>query len=147
MQAIGPLHLAVAKVEIGGVLTTIAVLNPMATVDPGGHETWKAQIEALKSFIPEVDGPLVIAGDLNTTRYRPEFQELLDAGLVDLIDSLGQAWKPSFSLKSVFPLGAARPHRPARSRPRQRRRPLAAGPQPEGPRQRSPAVRHLPGSA
>lgn len=105
MRRIGPLNLAVAKIDIGGVLTTIAVLNPMATVDPGGHETWKAQIEALKSFIPEVQGPLVIAGDLNSTRFRPEFQELLDAGLIDLIDSLGQAWKPSFSLKSVFPLG------------------------------------------
>ncbi len=77
----------------------------MATVDAGGHQTWKAQIEALKSYIPEVKGPLVIAGDLNSTRFRPEFLELLDAGLIDLIDSLGQAWKPSFSLKSVSSLG------------------------------------------
>jgi endonuclease/exonuclease/phosphatase (EEP) superfamily protein YafD len=105
MRRIGPLNLAVARLDIGGVLTTVAVLNPMATVDPGGYETWKAQIEALKSFIPEVEGPLVIAGDLNSTRFRPEFQELLDAGLIDLIDSLGQAWKPSFSLKSVSPIG------------------------------------------
>jgi endonuclease/exonuclease/phosphatase (EEP) superfamily protein YafD len=107
MRRIGPLNLAVAKLDIGGVVTTVAVLNPMATVDPGGHETWKAQIEALKAFIPEVEGPLVIAGDLNSTRFRPEFQELLDAGLTDLIDSLGEAWRPSFSLKSVFPLGGA----------------------------------------
>ena len=105
MRRIGPLNLAVADVQIGGVLTTIAVLNPMATVDTGGHEKWKAQIEALKSFIPDVTGPLVIAGDLNSTRFRPEFLDLLDAGLIDLIDSLGQAWKPSFSLKSVSPLG------------------------------------------
>ena len=66
MRRIGPLNLAIAKVDIGGVLTTVAVLNPMAAVDPGGIETWKAQIEALKTFIPEVDGPLVVAGDLNT---------------------------------------------------------------------------------
>ena len=51
-------------------------------------------------------GPLVIAGDLNTTRYRPEFEELLEAGLLDGIDSLGKGWKPSFSLKSVWPLGS-----------------------------------------
>ena len=78
----------------------------MAAVDPGGQETWKAQIEALKTFIPEVDGPLVVAGDLNMTRARPEFEELLELGMVDCIDSLGQAWKPSFSLRSVSPLGA-----------------------------------------
>ena len=106
MVEIGPLNLAVAKVDVGGVVTTIGTLNPEATVDPDGYEIWKSQIEALKSFIPEVQGPLVIAGDLNTTRFRPEFQELLDTGLTDCIDSLGQAWKPSFSLRSVTPLGA-----------------------------------------
>ena len=105
MRTLGPLKLAVAEVDIDGVTTTITALNPMATFDPDGQEIWKQQIEALKTFIPTVRGPLVVAGDLNTTRYRPEFEELLDAGLTDGIDSLGQAWKPSFSLKSVWPLG------------------------------------------
>ena len=106
MVELSALNLAVAKVDVGGVVTTIATLNPEARFDPDGYEIWKKQIEALKSFIPEVQGPLVIAGDLNTTRFRPEFQELLDTGLADVIDSLGQAWKPSFSLRSVSPLGA-----------------------------------------
>ena len=106
MRHIGPLDLAVAVIDVGGVATTIVTLNPQATFDPGGHETWKRQIDALTSFVPTVDGPLVVAGDLNTTRFRPEFQDLLDAGLTDCIDSLGQAWKPSFSLRSVWPLGA-----------------------------------------
>ena len=106
MRTIGLLQLAIAVVDIDGVMTTIVALNPMAAFDPHGQETWKQQIEALKTFIPTVSGPLVVAGDLNTTRYRPEFEELLEAGLTDGIDSLGQAWKPSFSLKSVWPLGA-----------------------------------------
>ena len=105
MRIIGALRLAIAEVDIDGIATTIATLNPMATFDPDGQEIWKQQIEALKTFIPTVSGPLVVAGDLNTTRYRPEFEELLDTGLLDGIDSLGQAWKPSFSLKSVWPLG------------------------------------------
>jgi endonuclease/exonuclease/phosphatase (EEP) superfamily protein YafD len=105
MRTLGPLKLAVAEVDIDEITTTITTLNPMATFDPDGQEIWKQQLEALKSFIPTVPGPLVVAGDLNTTRYRPEFEELLDTGLVDGIDSLGQAWKPSFSLKSVWPLG------------------------------------------
>ena len=105
IRTLGPLTLAVAEVDIDAVTTTITALNPMATFDPDGQEIWKQQIEALKTFIPTVAGPLVVAGDLNTTRYRPEFEELLNAGLTDGIDSLGQAWKPSFSLKSVWPLG------------------------------------------
>lgn len=106
MRTVGALSLAVAEIDVDGTLATVAALNPKATLDPGGHETWKAQIEALKSFVPTVTGPLVVAGDLNTTRFRPEFEELLRFGLADAIDSLGQAWKPSFSLKSVWPLGA-----------------------------------------
>lgn len=101
----GRLRLPVAEVEIGGILTTIAALNPRSTFDQEGQEIWKDQIDELKSYIPTVSGPLVVAGDLNTTGFRPEFQELLKVGLDDAIDSLGQAWKPSFSLKSVWPLG------------------------------------------
>jgi endonuclease/exonuclease/phosphatase (EEP) superfamily protein YafD len=106
VRTIGALRLVIAEVDIDELTTTIAALNPMATFDPDGQEIWKQQIEALKTFIPTVSGPLVVAGDLNTTRYRPEFEELLDTGLMDGIDSLGQAWKPSFSLKSVWPLGS-----------------------------------------
>ena len=106
IRVIGALKLAVAEVDVDGLMATVAALNPMATFDPGGHDTWKDQIEALQEWVPTVTGPLVVAGDLNTTRYRPEFEDLLKSGLNDAIDSLGQAWKPSFSLKSVWPLGA-----------------------------------------
>lgn len=106
MVSIGPLNLAVAEVDVDGVTAMIAALNPMTAFDPDGHSTWKEQMEALKGFIPSIDCALVVAGDLNTTRYRPEFKELLELGLRDSLDSLGEAWRPSFSLKSVWPLGA-----------------------------------------
>jgi endonuclease/exonuclease/phosphatase (EEP) superfamily protein YafD len=98
MTTIGPLRLAIADIEVEGISTLVVALNPMATVDPGGHETWKEQIEGLKEFVPTLTGPVVIAGDLNTTRYRPEFQELLALGLKDAIDTLGMGLKPSFKL-------------------------------------------------
>jgi endonuclease/exonuclease/phosphatase (EEP) superfamily protein YafD len=98
MTTIGPLRLAVLDVDVDGISTLVVALNPMATVDPGGHETWKEQIEALKEFVPTLEGPVVIAGDLNTTRYRPEFEELLELGLRDAIDSLGKGLNPSFKL-------------------------------------------------
>jgi endonuclease/exonuclease/phosphatase (EEP) superfamily protein YafD len=102
----GPLRLAVAVVEVGGIATTVTGLNPRATFDSQGQEIWKEQIDELMLYIPTVDGPLVVAGDLNSTKFRPEFEALLDVGLDDAIDSLGQAWKPSFSLRSLGSLGA-----------------------------------------
>jgi endonuclease/exonuclease/phosphatase (EEP) superfamily protein YafD len=101
----GPLRLAVAEVDIGGTQTTIAGLNPRSAFDSDGQQIWKDQIEELKRYVPTVAGPLVVAGDLNSTEFRPEFEALLEVGLDDAIDSLAQAWKPSFSLKSVWPLG------------------------------------------
>jgi endonuclease/exonuclease/phosphatase (EEP) superfamily protein YafD len=106
VRSMGPLRLAVAEVEIAGMPTTIAALNPRSTFDDDGQEIWKAQIDELKRYVPTVGGPLVVAGDLNSTEFRPEFDELLEIGLDDAIDALAQSWKPSFSLKSVWPLGA-----------------------------------------
>ena len=100
MMTIGPLRLAIADVDVEGLSVLVVGLNPMATVDPGGHETWKEQIEALKEFAPTIIGPLIIAGDLNTTRYRPEFEELLELGLHDAIDALGKGLDPSFKLSA-----------------------------------------------
>jgi endonuclease/exonuclease/phosphatase (EEP) superfamily protein YafD len=98
MTSIGPLKLAIADIDVGGVSTLVVALNPMAAVDPGGHETWKEQIEALRELIPTLSGPVIIAGDLNSTRYRPEFEELLELGLTDAFDSLGKGLDASFKL-------------------------------------------------
>jgi endonuclease/exonuclease/phosphatase (EEP) superfamily protein YafD len=106
IEKVGPLTLACAEVCVDGITVTVATLNPMATLDPDGHTIWKEQIDALGQFLPTIRGPLVVAGDLNMTSYRPEFKALLHLGLSDAIDSLGKALKPSFSLKSVWPLGA-----------------------------------------
>ena len=105
METIGPLRVAIADIDVEGVATLVVALNPMATVDPGGHETWKEQIEALKNLVPSLSGPLIIAGDLNSTRYRPEFEELLELGLRDAFDMLGKGLDPSFKLGADGALG------------------------------------------
>jgi endonuclease/exonuclease/phosphatase (EEP) superfamily protein YafD len=105
MASVGPLKLAIADIDVGGVSTLVVALNPVATVDPGGHETWKEQIEVLRELVPTLSGPLIIAGDLNTTRYRPEFEELLELGLKDAFDSLGKGLDSSFKLGADGMLG------------------------------------------
>ena len=140
MADIGPLRLAIGDVDVGGTSTLVIGLNPMATVDPGGHDTWKEQIEALKEFVQTLTGPVIIAGDLNTTRYRPEFEELLELGFSDAIDSLGKGLNPSFKLSSDGVLGQPRCCGPPGSCVGQRRRARDRCAEPRIVRQRSHAV-------
>jgi len=107
VRVIGPLRVAIADIEVGGVATLVVALNPMATVDPNGLETWKQQIAALAELLPTLAGPMVVAGDLNTTRYRPGFEEILALGLHDAIDSLGKGLNPSFKVSASGPLAVA----------------------------------------
>ena len=103
---IGPLRLAIADVDVDGTSTLVVALNPMATMDLDGHVTWKEQIRVLAEFVPTLSGPVVIAGDLNTTRYRPEFEQIMKLGYSDAIDSLGKGLNPSFKLTAGGALGA-----------------------------------------
>ena len=99
------LRCAAAIVQVGARHVTIVGLHAMATVDPNGYRTWGEQIEELTALIPTFDGPLVIAGDLNATGYRPEFRKLLRIGLRDAHDSLGKGLNASFKLSASGPLG------------------------------------------
>ncbi len=106
MDKAGPLTLAIAELSFGETPILIVGINPMALVDPGGHQTWKQQIEALKEFVTELTTPVVVAGDFNTTRFRPQFAELLEIGLFDALDSLGASLRPSFKFSTDGVLGA-----------------------------------------
>ena len=97
---LGRLKLTKAAVDVGGPTLTIVGLNPTAAVDPGGFEEWDQQLDALIRHVPSLRGPFVVAGDLNTTTYRPKVRELLATGLVDAHESLGQGLSSSFKLSA-----------------------------------------------
>lgn len=103
--AVGPLRVVVAEIAMDGTSLIIVALNPMATLDSGGHETWKEQLQALEEFLPTLDGPVVIAGDLNSTRYRPEFEQVMALGYTDAIDALGKGLSASFKIAARSGLG------------------------------------------
>jgi len=102
---VGPLRVVVADIESEGASLLIVALNPMATFDAGGHEAWTEQLQALEDFLPTLDGPVVIAGDLNSTRYRPEFEQIMARGYTDAIDALGKGLSASFKLAARSGLG------------------------------------------
>ena len=107
MNSTGPLNFAHAGVMCGERELQIVGLNPTAVVDKGGYKDWKRQIEALIERVPTLTPPAVIAGDLNTTQFRPEFKRLLKSGLVDAHDSLGKGLSRSFKLAADGVLAAA----------------------------------------
>jgi endonuclease/exonuclease/phosphatase (EEP) superfamily protein YafD len=104
---LGRLKLTQTVVDMGGPTLTILSLNPTAAVDPGGFEEWEQQLDELIRFVPSLHGPFVVAGDLNTTTYRPKVRELLATGLTDSHESLGQGLSSSFKLSADGVLAVA----------------------------------------
>lgn len=107
IRTIGSLRVAIADVDVRGTSTLIIGLNAMATVDPDGLVTWREQMEVLAELVRTLDGPLIVAGDLNATRYRPEMEQIYALGLHDAIDSLGKGLNPSFKFSASGVLGVA----------------------------------------
>ncbi len=106
MVSRGSLTVAQAVVDVGGQSVTIVGLNPMAVVDPDGYDTWAEQLDELIGYVPSLTGPVAVAGDLNTTTYRPKIRSLLRTGLRDAHESLGKGLSTSFKLAADGALAA-----------------------------------------
>jgi endonuclease/exonuclease/phosphatase (EEP) superfamily protein YafD len=98
MVSLGELRAASAVVPCESTALHVLGVIPTAVVEAGGYRAWRRQITALANHVPHVHEPMVVAGDLNTTTFRPGIDELLAAGLVDAHESLGQGLKASFKL-------------------------------------------------
>jgi endonuclease/exonuclease/phosphatase (EEP) superfamily protein YafD len=102
----GPLKLAHVAVACGARELQVVGLNTSAVVDRGGYKLWKLQLRRLIAHVPMLQTPAVLAGDFNTTRFRPEFRSLLRAGLTDAHDALGMGLSTSFKLAATGLLAA-----------------------------------------
>ncbi len=100
IHEVGKLKLTHAVVTCGDTLVQVIGMIQYAIVDPGGFAIWKAQVNELIDHLPTVDVPVLLAGDFNTTRFRPEFKGLLKTGFVDAHDSLGRGLSSSFRLSN-----------------------------------------------
>lgn len=94
------LKLTHAILPCGARNVQVIGIIPNAVVDPGGFPIWKSQIASLIAHVPSLDKPIVLAGDFNTTRFRPEFRALLKVGLIDAHDALGRGLTSSFRLST-----------------------------------------------
>lgn len=98
-----------ASVDIEGRCVMIMGVNLWAAVDPGGAPRWTREIERLVPYLERCREPFVIAGDFNSTAYRPDFRRLMSLGLRDVHDVLGRGLRPSFKLSARGVLSAVGP--------------------------------------
>jgi endonuclease/exonuclease/phosphatase family metal-dependent hydrolase len=62
--------------------------------------------DTLIAALPSLDRPFVLAGDFNTTVFRPDYKRLLEAGFTDAHDALGKGLTTSFKLSAEGALAA-----------------------------------------
>lgn len=98
-----------ATVMVGERPLTIAGLNLWAPADPGGAPRWAREMDVLVPWLRDVPQPFVVAGDFNSTAYRPDFRRLFALGLRDVHEMLGHGLRPSFKLSARGLLSAVGP--------------------------------------
>lgn len=77
-----------------GPMTVFAV-HPDA---PGQmvHDRWARELQRLHDVLAQVSGPVVVAGDFNSTRDHVQFRELEALGYIDAADQAGAGLQPTF---------------------------------------------------
>lgn len=68
----------VARLEVDGRPVTLIVTHPPAPLGPKTWENRNEHLRDLDQYVSELDGPVLVAGDLNTTMWPPHMHNLLD---------------------------------------------------------------------
>lgn len=88
-------HQVRATVELESGPVTVLAAHPAAPQIRGGH-VWADEQQALVDLVASLEGPLILAGDLNATRDHAAFRDLEAAGLTDAPDAAGSGFAPTF---------------------------------------------------
>ncbi|MEI7991860.1 MAG: endonuclease/exonuclease/phosphatase family protein [Actinomycetota bacterium] len=105
MRDVGPLRAAVVVVSVASRQLHLVATHLAASLELGGLAKWRKQIEVLRTLIPTLDTPLLIAGDMNMTSRRPEFSKLLSLGLSDAVADVGSPRVGSLKMAASGLLG------------------------------------------
>lgn len=85
---------------------TVLAVHPQA---PGkyNHDNWAADLDLLRDVLADLDGPVIVAGDFNTTRDQAGFRDIEALGYVDAADRIDAGFRPTFpENRELFPLVA-----------------------------------------
>lgn len=75
-----PNGFTVARIPVAGKRLTVAGVHPPPPVSPAATAIRNEQLQDLAAWANEQSGPLLLAGDLNTTSWSPAFARLLEEG-------------------------------------------------------------------
>lgn len=85
-----------------GQFTMLAV-HPRAPGMPG-HGLWEEELALLGDELAQIDGPVIAAGDFNTTRDHAGFRHIESLGYEDAVDQAGTGFAPTFPVgRELFP--------------------------------------------
>jgi endonuclease/exonuclease/phosphatase (EEP) superfamily protein YafD len=71
-----------AEIGVGdGIPTLVAAVHPTSPKpdEPGDSQVRNVQLDHIAKSLQGVDGPVIVAGDLNTTPFSPHFRDLMAA--------------------------------------------------------------------
>ena len=88
-------HAVRATVAVGPENVAIYAVHPAA---PGmfDHSRWAGDMKVLTGILEQNDGPVIVAGDFNTTRDHRSFRDLEALGFRDAVDEAGAGFLPTF---------------------------------------------------
>jgi endonuclease/exonuclease/phosphatase (EEP) superfamily protein YafD len=94
--------LVVASVatRVGDV--TVVATHPVAP-EPLDHQHWAREMAALGGLLAPRRGPVVVAGDLNSTRDQAPLRRILDLGYADAADQAGAGFVMTYPVGGVTP--------------------------------------------
>ena len=87
-----------ADIDVAGEPLSVLAVHPAAP-GPIDHSGWDASMEALADFLARESGPVLVAGDFNTTRDHRAFRDIESLGFADAADQAGSG------LQFTFPEG------------------------------------------
>ncbi len=84
-----------ATIELGGQTVVVATAHPVSPY-PDDTPQWSAEMGRLRDWLGDVDGPAVVAGDLNATLDHVQLRDILATGYADAAAQVGVGWLPTY---------------------------------------------------
>lgn len=100
IDAIGELEVPTATVQVGDWEVELLAVHVSAPISRAQVQRWEWQLGRLRTLSKSFEGPTMVAGDFNATRWHPPFRDLVDrSGLTDAHESVGRGLSTSWPME------------------------------------------------
>jgi endonuclease/exonuclease/phosphatase (EEP) superfamily protein YafD len=85
--------------DFGGRGIFVSAVHPVSPY-PANAPEWSTEMGRIATWLADVDGLGVVAGDFNATRDHRQFRDILHGGWEDAATQAGVGWQPTFPAKN-----------------------------------------------